>query len=70
MFFFIKAVLVEMKRLKSFFLCSVVVLVVINKSFFFKKVACSENETWTKKFLLRHFCAKICCSSQKEDKTY
>ena len=53
---------VEMKRLKSFFLSSMVVLAVINKTFFFEKVACSENEAWTKKFLLRHFCAKICCS--------
>ena len=43
--FFIEAVLVEMKRLKSFFLCNVVVLHVINKSFFFEKVVCSENET-------------------------
>ena len=42
--FFIEAVFVEMKRLKSFFLSSMVVLAVINKTFFFEKVACSENE--------------------------
>ena len=60
--FFIKAVLVEMKRLKSFFLCNVVVLHVINKSFFFEKVVCSENETWTQKFLYAHFWGKIGCS--------
>ena len=53
-----------MKRLESFFLSRSIVLLESNKSCLFQKATCPENESWTKLFLLRHFCVKKLCSKQ------